>query len=102
MRTGAPITVGLRYDDYSASSPFDLEARILEICARYQVPCTLGVIPEVSQGPTRAPTLSLPETKREMLRRAQSQGILEVALHGYTHRIARAGTRTEFAGVPES
>jgi hypothetical protein len=39
------ITVGLRYDDYSAISPYKIERRILEACSQNQTPCTLESFP---------------------------------------------------------
>lgn len=106
VRNRASITIGLRYDDCSALSSSALESSILEACVRHRIPCTFGVIPEISlparHGRIPELTSRLPDSKREMLRRAQVEGVIELALHGYTHRNVRDGVRTEFAGVPAS
>jgi hypothetical protein len=98
-----PIIIGLRYDDCSALSPETLERSILAACERYGIPITFGVIPAVGAGdlkdPEGAGTLMLPPERQAMLRDAMSGKILETAMHGYSHRVARKGDRTEFAGV---
>jgi predicted deacetylase len=92
----AEITVGLRYDDFSASSPTDLEKRILEALARRNLPVTFGVIPEVGIGGV---TLPLPAGKRDMLTSGMRAGLLEIALHGHSHRALYADDPSEFAGL---
>jgi hypothetical protein len=103
-RPGAIVTVGLRYDDCAATSPESLEVRVLAACARTGVPVTFGVVPEIGLGDSHDPAstgnLPLPQSRKDMLDSARRKGILEIALHGYAHRTARAGTRSEFAGVP--
>jgi hypothetical protein len=103
-RPGAIVTVGLRYDDCAASSPESLETHVLAACARTGVPITFGVVPRIGAGdnhdPAPAGNLPLPQSRKEMLAAAQKRGILEIALHGYAHRAARAGMRSEFGGVP--
>jgi hypothetical protein len=96
--------VGLRYDDCAATSPESLEVRVLAACARAGVPVTFGVVPEIGLGDSHDPAstgnLPLPQSRKDMLDSARRRGILEIALHGYAHRTAKAGTRSEFAGVP--
>lgn len=101
MTAPALIHVGLRYDDFSADSPASIEARILEICARHRVPITFGVIPEVeAPGPDGAYVRRpLPESKFDVLREGLKSGILDIALHGFTHRSYRTDCKTEFAGL---
>ncbi|MDB5104996.1 MAG: hypothetical protein JWP91_2685 [Fibrobacteres bacterium] len=103
-RPGATVTFGLRYDDCSASSPEGLERSILAACARTGVPCTFGVVPAIGAGdnhlPDSAGNLPLPRSRMDLLIEARDAGVLEIALHGYAHRAARKGARSEFAGVP--
>ncbi|MEO7424176.1 MAG: DUF2334 domain-containing protein [Fibrobacteria bacterium] len=102
-RPGAIVTVGLRYDDCAATSPEDLESRILAACARTGVPVTFGVVPEIGTGdnhdPAPAGNASLPQARKDMLAAARAQGNLEIALHGYEHKAFRLGARSEFAGA---
>ncbi|MDB5048020.1 MAG: hypothetical protein JWO30_1091 [Fibrobacteres bacterium] len=105
-RPGAIVTVGLRYDDCAATSPEDLEKRILAACARNRIPITFGVVPEISAGDSHDPgpseNLPLPQSRKDILAAARSRGVLEIALHGYAHKAARLGVRSEFSGVPEA
>jgi hypothetical protein len=102
----ATVTVGLRYDDCSAQSPAALEDSILAACARTGVPVTFGVVPAVGSGDNRKPepvgNLTLPFERKQALKAARDAGILEIALHGYAHRVATADRRSEFIGVTEA
>lgn len=98
-----PIRLALRYDDCSALSPGDLEDRILAACARARVPVTFGVIPEhdtaVASDPGHGENLPLPADRIAKLTAAARIGVLEIALHGCTHRSRGPGSKSEFAGV---
>ncbi len=95
--------MGLRYDDCAATSPEGLERRILAACARNRIPITFGVVPEIGKGdnhdPVPAGNSPLPQTRKDMLSAARADGVLEIALHGFAHRAARLGVRSEFVGV---
>ncbi len=97
------IRVALRYDDCSARSPAALEDHILAACQRHGIPITFGVVPAVGKGDLKNPAdtghLALPPERIARLKDAVQKGILEIALHGFAHRVARSGMRTEFAGV---
>ncbi|MBW8887262.1 MAG: DUF2334 domain-containing protein [Fibrobacteres bacterium] len=90
-----PIRLALRYDDCSALSPGDLEDRILAACARTGVPVTFGVIPDPAMGGS----LGMPADRIARLTAAARSGVLEIALHGCTHRSRVPGSKSEFAGV---
>lgn len=98
-----PIRLALRYDDCSALSPADLEDRILAACARTGVPVTFGVIPEhepaAPSDPVGAGSLIMPADRIAKLASASRSGLLEIALHGCTHRSRVPGSKSEFAGV---
>jgi glycosyltransferase involved in cell wall biosynthesis/peptidoglycan/xylan/chitin deacetylase (PgdA/CDA1 family) len=103
-----PIRLALRYDDCSALSPGDLEDRILAACARTGVPITFGVIPEHvpdpspgsgPAGPDGRQNLPLPADRISKLTAASRTGLLEIALHGCTHRSRVARGKSEFDGV---
>ena len=102
------ITVAFRYDDYSRFSNTDLEIKLIKAFQKYNIPCTFGVIPYVSDncevpdpGTQKVYRLSL--WKASILNDAIKAGILEVALHGYSHRTIRIKAAdadyTEFSGL---
>ncbi len=98
------ITIVFRFDDYSAISRTDLEKQIIENFSRNNFAFTIGVIPYVNkegynQNGQDAYEFLGPE-KEELLKNVYQQGIVEVALHGYTHqRNNDKGIKTEFAGL---
>lgn len=84
------VNVVFRFDDYSARSSTDLEQRIIGLFAERKLPVTFAVIPFVCSGDIHDPApqnlIPLPPDKVEILKNAQRQGILDVALHGYSHQ----------------
>ncbi len=92
-----PIVVVFRYDDYSAKSPTDLEIKLVNAFQQYEVPLTFGIIPYVCAGnqfdQSVQDVIRLPVEKADILQSAVSSGILEVALHGYSHQAI--GVRSE-------
>lgn len=106
--TKKPITVILRYDDYSGVSNTDAETRILDTFRLYHVSGTFAVIPFVydpktEQQPGEGTATLLSKPKIAILRNAVRDGVLEIALHGVHHKTVRAKKLglTEFAGVSE-
>lgn len=100
------IPVVLRYDDYSSVTPTALDSAVIALAKQYHIPITIAVIPNVCSGDFHSldPETSVPLTpqKAAILRDAIASGIVEVALHGYTHQTVRdpsAGGYTEFQGV---
>jgi peptidoglycan/xylan/chitin deacetylase (PgdA/CDA1 family) len=97
--------VVLRYDDYSALSPTDLERRIVATLADHRLTSTFGVIPYRCAGDAHdaRPQRTVPLTRKKaaLLRAAIGAGTVEVALHGWSHQTgAEYGAYTEFAGLP--
>jgi peptidoglycan/xylan/chitin deacetylase (PgdA/CDA1 family) len=103
------ITLVFRYDDYSSGSRTDLEVKLIKAFQKYNIPCTFAVIPYNSDNKAEVPdpdpqkVFPLTLWKASILNNAIKAGILEVALHGYTHRTTRIRTPdpdyTEFAGL---
>jgi peptidoglycan/xylan/chitin deacetylase (PgdA/CDA1 family) len=98
------ISVVFRYDDYSARSSTEIELRILDTLRLHEASVTFSVIPFLCAGDVHDPspqsTVALPAEKQNILKQAVSAGILDVALHGYSHQTARTGDMAEFAGLP--
>jgi len=100
------ITVVFRYDDYSAKSDTTLELELFAAFATHNVPCAIAVIPYVCEGDCHnvAPQEVVPLDPRKavILEHAVETGLLEVALHGYSHQTIRDkkhGGYTEFRGL---
>ena len=97
------ITVVLRYDDYSAKSPLELETQIFDIVHQQGLTLTVGVIPYICEGDVHDPSsqtlLPLDETRGAVLREAIAQGSIEVGLHGYSHQTSSAQSMSEFTGL---
>lgn len=98
------LTVFFRFDDYSASSPVDIETALVAALRRHGVAATFGVIPEVTQGsysdPTTLGTVPFAPSKIDFLRQAVHDGSVDVAIHGFNHRTRSAGgPHSEFVGL---
>ena len=100
------IIVIFRFDDYSSRSSTDIEVKLIDAFQKYGISCTFGVIPYICTGDSRdthpQDVIPLTPTKANILRNAIKAGVLEVALHGYSHQTIRkcAYRRcTEFSGL---
>lgn len=84
------ITIILRYDDYSAVSNTHLEAQILEVLERHQLPCIFAVIPCVTTNGFRnaapADSLVMSADKIALLKPYLDKGLIELCAHGCTHQ----------------
>jgi len=100
------INVIFRYDDYSALSPMDMELRIINIFRKNKASITFGVIPFVIAGNQRDPApqdfVPLTSIKGDLLKAAFKEGILDIALHGYSHQTIDAKRKSEFSGLDYS
>lgn len=98
------VIVIFRFDDYSSRSSTDMEVKLIDAFVKYNVPCTFGVIPYVYAGNNldsrTQDILPLSPVKADILKDAIKSGILEVALHGYSHQtIRKIDGYTEFSGL---
>jgi len=100
------ITVVFRFDDYSSRSSTDIEIKLIDTFQKYNACCTFGVIPYVCAGnihDTRPQHIvPLTSVKADILINAIKVGVLEVALHGYSHQTIRESMyygSTEFSGL---
>jgi peptidoglycan/xylan/chitin deacetylase (PgdA/CDA1 family) len=107
-RPGKRVLLVFRYDDYSRKDEHTgLEVRLLDAFGSRRIPCTFGVIPYVCTGDVHNPSpqmlLPLSEAKARILRKAATQGLLEVAQHGYSHQTSTSldsRAYAEFVGLP--
>jgi hypothetical protein len=79
------IRVVFRCDDASATSDAGMEARLIEAFRDHHMCCLWSVIP-----------FPLPTGKAELFGDAARAGVLEIALHGYAHKMNGI---SEFAGL---
>lgn len=97
------IIVVFRYDDYSARSSTDLEVALLELFRKHNLSCTFGVIPfacEYNYEDSRPQNiLPLAKVKIDILKDAIKEGVLEVALHGYSHQTVSKRIYSEFSSL---
>lgn len=103
------LKIFLRYDDYSRSSPADVEQVLFDTAKSVGSGVLVGVIP-FPDSPYPAPdsgrmrlVAGLNEAKVATLIKNASDGAIEVAVHGFSHRNnATQGPNSEFTGLPES
>ena len=103
-----PISVVFRFDDYSNSSPTEVEFKVIEAFRRRGLKLTLAVIPYEckSSQEVSLQDIGLSAEKADVLRRALSMRIIEVAVHGYCHQPVHSrdndprSSFSEFVGVP--
>ena len=97
------INIVFRLDDYSALSSMDMELRIIDLFRKNSTSITFGVIPYLCArnvyDPSPQEAIELGAVKGEVLRSASAEGVLEVALHGYSHQTISAKCHTEFSGL---
>lgn len=106
--SGKRITVVFRYDDISEISDTVLETKLISAFHNNGMAFTTGVIPFVFTGyqgdpaldQNNAENLPLGSAKIEFLTSAIQEGVMEVAMHGYSHQtIPAEGGHREFKGL---
>lgn len=97
------IDVIFRYDDYSADSNTNVEKNLIEIFRKNKMPITFSVIPDVVAGnpedQAKQSMHALPLEKAEILKSARNEGIVNIAIHGYSHQTIRQRPFSEFGGL---
>jgi hypothetical protein len=99
------IRVVFRFDDPSAKSSTEIESRLIESFRQNHMTCTWAIIPfvtaESAEDATTQPFLPLPREKAQLFAEAAHSGVLEIALHGYSHQNnGLNGQYAEFAALP--
>jgi peptidoglycan/xylan/chitin deacetylase (PgdA/CDA1 family) len=97
------IIVVFRFDDYSAKSSTDIELKIIDLFRKNKFSVTFGVIPFITAGdekiPSKQDVIPLPRSKGNILQGGLNEGVLDIALHGYSHQTIGIGKTTEFLGL---
>ena len=92
------VSICFRFDDASAKSDHKLEHAVFNVFGRFDVPLCVAVIPFAGAG---EPVPLLPQNAAHLFDAARA-GVIEVALHGHSHRHRGndvRGRRTEFSGL---
>lgn len=87
------IQVVFRCDDFSSQSDLKAEQRVVAIFEAHSRPVTLAVVPF-------AGGTALEGERAELLRQWVSAGVVEPAVHGYSHTnvLVSGGSKSEFVG----
>ena len=109
------IIIVFRYDDYSAVSPVDCDLKIIDTFRQIGATVSLGVIPfittdyekhlstvrlsENDSHSSEDSVIPLTPAKVRILTDAVNEGVVDVAMHGYSHRSFKSRRRTEFCGL---
>jgi hypothetical protein len=82
------ICVVFRFDDPSATSNTEIEARLIEAFREHHMCCTWSIVPFPPARGSYNPQagLCLPEYKAKLFSDAARAGVLEISLHGYSHQ----------------
>ncbi|MGH8670671.1 MAG: DUF2334 domain-containing protein, partial [Burkholderiales bacterium] len=87
------ICVNFRVDDYSSTSDYESDRRIVELFKKRHTPVTMAVVP-FSQG------IPLQGERATALREWARESQVEVAQHGYSHASrSEVSAATEFVGL---
>jgi predicted deacetylase len=86
------ITLVFRYDDFSTTSPVDLDRQVLDAFRKRNIAVTFAVIPAIAGRDALHKETALPLTPGRA-------AILKDALQGYSHQSIPGRLQTEFAGV---
>lgn len=97
----AEITVVFRLDDYSPTCDVEAHETIFSIFEAHRMPVSVGVIP-FRAGDGAKELLALEGAVAKTLRDYIETGVVEPALHGYTHTIRGLPPDSEFTGMPRS
>ena len=97
------VKVVFRFDDYSARSSTAMELRIIDAFRNNEASFTIGVIPFICADDVHDPSpqdiVPLTTKKADILRTGYEDGILDIALHGYSHQTNNAENMMEFSSL---
>lgn len=89
------VNVVFRYDDYSFRSSTEIEQKVIDLFQDQGIAITFGVIPF---NVTAEDVTHLPVEKENILKTGVENGVIDVALHGFSHQTINAEYPTEFSG----
>lgn len=101
MKNEKKIIIIFRFDDYSSTSNTQIEKAIIELFTSIERPFTIGVIP-FTETENEEVYSALSMEKMKILKEADDLGIVDVALHGFSHTQVDAYTQSEFSTLSYS
>ncbi|MGC2063510.1 MAG: DUF2334 domain-containing protein [Thermodesulfovibrionales bacterium] len=97
------MTVIFRFDDFSSGTPTGMIQDIIDAFKKSKAPLTVAVIPFFDpvnyHDPSRNEEVPLSPAHAKILQHGFSDGIVDVALHGNTHKTIAGKRLTEFSGL---
>ena len=97
------IKVIFRYDDYSSRSNTDIEVKLIDLFKNIDSPLTMGITPFVvgndQHDPSPQDEIRLTKEKVRILKNGLRAGVIDAALHGYSHQTLDAKEGNEFSGL---
>ncbi len=97
------INIVFRFDDYSSLSSTDLELKIIEVFRKNEASITFSVVPFCCTGNVEDPapkdTIPITPAKGDILKKGLEEGVVDIALHGYSHQTINSKQMTEFSGL---
>lgn len=100
------INIVFRYDDYSAISNTAFSSQLVDLFRSYNAPITFAVIPMTESGnPLHLPeirsneVLPLTAENAALLQAGINDGVLEIAMHGFSHQNNNGARSSEFTNV---
>lgn len=96
------INIVFRLDDYSAISSTAMELKIIDLFRKNNSSITFGVIPALEETYVTehsSPVEPLSAIKCDVLTKAEAEGVIEIALHGFSHKTLNPKVPSEFTGL---
>ncbi len=107
-KTPQPTKIDLifRYDDYSATSDSDFSNELMSVLEQYQTPVIFGIIPNTeANNRYHDPAIiddqlvMITEENVTFIKRGVETGLVDVAMHGYSHQNNNTEEASEFTNL---
>jgi len=96
------INVVFRFDDPSALSSTEIELKVIKAFREHNASVTFGVIPYKcanTRDTSPQELFALDKKKGALLKQVADEGVVDIALHGYSHQMRKSKIWTEFSGM---
>lgn len=97
------LKVVLRHDDFTATSPLELETKYFLGLEKIGAKIVVGVVPFSERSVLSESKLSLGDAKISLLKSYEKRGIAQIAAHGFSHHNnSKKSQKSEFVDLPFS
>jgi hypothetical protein len=97
------IFIVFRFDDFDNKFDTEKVLRIFNIIKTNKISITVGVVPFLcsinQEDPSPQSILPIDSNRADILKTALKEGIIEIALHGYSHQTTDKNEFSEFSGI---